>query len=85
MPLKSGSPRNKYAESMAAMIEQAFNDEWNTYMGGEAPPTNDQMKLLCVAIAKGVINHLCTHPEAFIVKTNVEGIEYTATVKIEQE
>ena len=82
MSLTSGSPPETYEGSMAQAIENAFRDEWNTYMGGEPPPPNDQMKLLCVAIAKGVIQHICAHPEAFSVTTVVDGNTYTATVII---
>lgn len=86
-PLRSGSPRNKYNGSMAQAIEKAFSSEWQSYMGDKstAPISNDQMKHLCVAIAKGVIQHICEHPEAFEIKITIGSITYPATVIIHQE
>jgi hypothetical protein len=84
MKLNPGSPKSKYNGSMAEAIETAFYEEWKNYMGEESipPKPNDQMKHLCIAIARGVIRHLCENPDAFVVTVNVGGISYPATVII---
>jgi hypothetical protein len=70
MALKAGtkdpSAVGGYDNSMAEAIEQAFLDEWRFVMKGQPPPKQtDQMRLLFVAVARGVIAHLAAHPEAF--------------------
>ena len=57
--------------SMAQAIEDAFLEEWHNAMDPqELPKHNKQMQLLFVAVAKGVINHLAAHPEAFKIKVD---------------
>lgn len=81
MSLISGS--DNYDGSMAEAIETAFLAEWNNFMApAAAPEPNKQMKLLCVAIAEGVIRHLIEHQEAFSVTVEIGGTTYTSIVKI---
>jgi hypothetical protein len=70
MALKAGTKdpgaAGAYENSMAEAIEQAFLDEWRFVMKDQPPPKQtDQMKLLFVAVARGVVAHLAAHPEAF--------------------
>ena len=62
------------SNSMAHAMEQAFTDNWPLVMkdkdghGLPVPPMNDQMRLLFVSIAQGVVNHLAANSDAFVVK-----------------
>ena len=79
--LKAGS-KEAYAESMASAMEDAFMKEWGNFMKEADPPKmNDQMRLMFVAIAQGVVNHLKANHDAFEVtaKQTSPGI-YTGTV-----
>ena len=80
MALKSGSVAD-FNNSMAEAIQQAFINEWPTIMKGDAPPPSDQMKLLFIAVAKGVVQHLTAHAEAFVVKPQTE-LDYKFDVEI---
>jgi hypothetical protein len=82
MGLTAGTFIDNYAGSMAEAIEKAFKSEWPNIMGTSAPATEAQMKLLCIAIAQGVIRHLVDHPEAFEINVNIGGTTYPASVKI---
>ena len=67
--LKAGS-KTDYAASMASAMEDAFMNEWHNFMNGaDAPAMNDQMRLMFVAIAQGVVNHLKANHDAFKVTT----------------
>ena len=85
MALIAGTSTENYSGSMAEAIERAFIAEWPAIMGDSAPAphSNQQMQLLCIAIAKGVIDHLVNHPEAFEIKVDVGGTVYPATVVIQ--
>lgn len=75
MALKPGSvtlgrtPANsEWTLSMAKAMEDAFLAEWPIAMPDQPVPTvNDQMRLLFVAIAKGVVKHLGDNGSAFQV------------------
>ena len=59
---------------MAAAMEQAFFEAWPDFMDEQpAPDPNPQMKLMFVAIARGVVRHLTEHPEAFQLTVNAAG------------
>jgi hypothetical protein len=65
--LKAGS-KTDYTASMASAMEAAFMNEWSNFMqGADAPAMNDQMRLMFVAIAQGVVNHLKANHDAFEV------------------
>ena len=65
MALQAGTHAH-YTNSMAEAMENAFLNEWPNIMGGQPKPQpNDQMRLLFMAIAQGVVQHLTQHPEAF--------------------
>ncbi len=78
MPLKPGTKKitpapvsDGYAGSMAAAIEKAFLDGWPESMGGQPKPeSNDQMRLMFLAIAQGVVKHLKENPTSFKVTVN---------------
>lgn len=83
MPLKAGSLTGTgYTDSMASAMETAFKNEWPTLMGDTPlPASNDQMKLMFIAIAQGVITHLQLHCDAFAVKiTNGYAVGDTGNV-----
>lgn len=77
MSLKAGSKTettpgvDPYADSMAQAIENAFLKEWPVIMGKEkpAPEGNDQMRLMFIAIAQGVVRHLLDNESAITVNT----------------
>lgn len=75
MSLKAGSTAD-FKNSMAEAIQTA----WDRVRGDT--PTSDQMKLMFIAIAQGVVQHLVAHPEAFIVKPETE-LDYKFDVEIE--
>ena len=66
MSLKAGSI-NDFVSSMASAMENAFTTEWGNAMTGDAPPANNQSRLLFVAIAQGIVNYLNANPDAFKV------------------
>jgi 2C-methyl-D-erythritol 2,4-cyclodiphosphate synthase len=83
MPLKAGSLSGTgYADSMASAMEDAFKNEWPAVMGDIAlPASNDQMKLMFIAIAQGVITHLQQHCDAFTISiTNGNAVGSTGNV-----
>jgi hypothetical protein len=70
-----------FTGSMAEAIENAFNKAWPDAMGGQPPPqTNNQARLLYVAIAQGVCQYLAEHPEAFVLSTTFDGTNYQTQV-----
>ena len=81
--LKAGS-KTDYVGSMASAMEEAFKNEWHNYMDGAAPPKmNDQMRLMFVAIAQGVVNHLKANHDAFkVTVTQTANSISTGTVSI---
>lgn len=80
MALKPGSvnlshtPANpEWTLSMAKAMEDAFMQEWPVAMPGQPlPQVNDQMRLLFVAIAKGVVKHLGENGSAFQVAISTQ-------------
>ena len=71
------------AENMAKAMEAALAAEWPIIMDGQpAPALNDQMHLMFIAIAKGVVSHLKSNPDAFkvTVKQVGTGNNYTGNV-----
>ena len=65
MALLAGT-HTHYDNSMAQAIEKAFLAEWpNVIPGQPVPESNDQMRLLFMAIAQGVVHHLVKNPGAF--------------------
>lgn len=88
MPLDSGTkvPRDvnyTYSGSMAAVMEQAFKEEWPTVMGYDADPpaSSEQLNLMFRAIAQGVIRHLKENSTSMkvTVTVRVDGFDYTGT------
>jgi hypothetical protein len=79
--LKAGTKAD-YDASMASAMEKAFLDEWDTFMpGADAPAMSDQMRLMFVAIAQGVVNHLKANHDAFKVTARQTSSDiYTGTV-----
>lgn len=87
MELKAGTTMNdsgssELDNSMAKAIEDAFLKEWPKIMGdgSSAPESNDQMRLLFIAIAQGVIRHLHDNPDAFQVSFTFAGIPVSGQV-----
>jgi hypothetical protein len=73
MPLQPGTVTD-FANSMAAAMETAFKQQWPYVMGdAPVPATSEQMKLLFVAVAQGVVNHLKDHHASFKVQVNETG------------
>ncbi len=67
--LHPGKYHDTDASTMAGAIEAAFVDQWPLFNPDLPPhPTEEQldaMRLLFVAVAQGVVQHLRDHPEAF--------------------
>lgn len=62
--LKAGSI-DDFSGSMAKAMIEAFRDEWQKVRGGEPPEDTEEMKLLFIAIARGVVDHLVERKAAF--------------------
>ena len=61
MLLKAGTTAD-FSDSMAAAIETALKREWPHVMGvGQTVDSNPQMRLLCIAVAQGVVRYLKDH------------------------
>lgn len=54
-----------YTSSMAQAMEDAFLKEWEHIMGSGSPELNDQVRLLFIAVAQGVVRHLVDNKQAF--------------------
>jgi hypothetical protein len=82
LSLEAGTIVN-FSGSMAEEMANAFLAEWDAAMGPNPPPKpdmNNQMRLMFVAIAQGVVKHLKENPNAFGV-TVTDGINtFTGTV-----
>ena len=58
MSLKAGTNSDFYG-SMAEAIETALKQEWPNVMGaGQSVESNPQLRLLCIAVAQGVVRYL---------------------------
>lgn len=69
---------------MAEAIEASFKEAWPTLMGDlPLPESNDQSKLMFIAVAQGVVKHLVAHPEAFKVTVNFSSQDHIGNVVIE--
>lgn len=80
MPLKAGKIGND-ADSMSQAMAKAFLDEWPSVMGNDPKPEmNNQMRLMFVAIAQGVINHLRANPKSFKVTVSDGTLSLTGEV-----
>jgi hypothetical protein len=81
MAITTGTIEN-FSGSMAAAIESAFLGNWTDAMPNQPQPTpTDQMRLLYVAIAQGVMNYLAANPDAFTLTTSTpDGINFTTTL-----
>ncbi len=83
MALKPGTISD-FNDSMAQEMETAFFANWPQVMGDPAkggpaiPEPNNQMKLMFIAIAIGVVEHLKKNPTSFVVNTTDNGVN-TAT------
>lgn len=78
MALKPGTI-NDFSNSMAKEMEDAFMATWPFVMhDAPVPVANDQMRLMFIAISKGLIEHLKKNSTSFIVNTTDNGVN-TAT------
>jgi hypothetical protein len=75
MALKAGSlSLQSLSNSMAQAMENAFIQQWPVVMVDREPPKPEelqQMQLMFVAIAQGVISHLMEHPKSFKVEVTL--------------
>jgi hypothetical protein len=56
--IKAGTTTD-FGDSMTAAMEQAFEKEWQAVKGSLLPSSNrEDMRLLFVAIAQGIVKHL---------------------------
>ena len=77
MALKAG--RNSYPGSMAELMESIFKEQ----LAKGQPKPSEQMKVLFIAIAEGVVRHLVAHPEAFVITvTQDNNNKHNTSVKI---
>lgn len=68
--------RDLTSSTMVQAMEAAFLDQWDAFNPGEPEPTPKQleaMRLLFVAVAQGVVQHLSENFGAFIVTVNSTG------------
>ena len=83
MALKAGTSAD-FENSMAAAIQGAFKTSWKDVMKTDAPPDSNEMKVLFLAIAKGVIQHLVANKDAFVIKAESSvGGDINFTIKID--
>jgi hypothetical protein len=84
MPAKLyGGAIEDFADSMAAEMETALN-EVRGEEGLSALPTGDQdRRMLFIAIARGVINHLRKKQEAFAVTVTDGTLTFSGTATID--
>jgi hypothetical protein len=81
MALKPGTIPD-YENSMAKSMEDAFLAEWKNAMGDADPPVpNNQMRLMFVAIARGVVKHLHENPGAFRIDNFIDGFHLQTGLK----
>ena len=87
MKLKAGNFDDR-TDSMLEAIEAAFRENWPRpdVMGDAELPDeiNPQMRLVFVAIAQGVVDHLANCDESFKVKTDAHG-NLTSDIEITTE
>ena len=77
MALRAGtksSATDEYTNSMAEAMEKAFLKEWPAIMGSDPPKTDNQVRLLFIAIAQGVIRHLKNNENSITVTVPTIGI-----------
>ena len=68
--LHPGKFQDTAASTMAGAIEAAFKDQWPKFNPDLAVPGEDQLvptRLLFVAVAQGVVQHLSANPDAFTI------------------
>jgi hypothetical protein len=76
MAITAGTIGN-FTGSMAEAIENAFLASWPDAMPGQPKPdVNNQMRLLYVAIAQGVVNYLAANTDAFVLNTTYDGANF---------
>jgi hypothetical protein len=81
MALKPGTI-NDYDSSMAQAMEEAFLAEWKNAMGdADLPEPNNQMRLMFVAVAQGVVRHLHENPDAFRIDTLINTFHLQSGLK----
>jgi hypothetical protein len=89
MALKAGTKKrdasreDHYTGSMAQAMENAFIKEWPVIMGTDAPPINDHMRLLVVAIAQGVLRHLKDNQVSITFSMPPGGGDSTANIIVQ--
>ena len=77
MALNAG--KKSYQGSMAQLMKSVFDEQ----MAQGQPKPSEQMKLLFIAVAEGVVRHLVAHPEAFVITvTQDNDNRHNTTVKI---
>ena len=78
MALQSG--KTQYAGSMAEAMEKAFKDQ----VAKGQPKSDEQMKVMFIAVAEGMIQHLAAHPDSFqITVKSSQNNDITYTAKVE--
>ena len=72
---------DQYTGSLAAAIESAFMQEWPAVMNNAPKPVpNDQMRLLFIAVAQGVLRYLADNELSITV--NVSGVELPIKITV---
>jgi len=89
MPLKSGTLDDTISsDTLVGEIERAFREVWPAVMNDAKLPENldRQMKLVFVAVAKGVVRHLENNTDAFVITVQSTGDHtHSASLEIETE
>ncbi len=92
MALKAGTLQDTIFSDVMTMVgemEKAFREDWPKVMNeAELPDELDpQMKLVFVAVAKGVVRHLANNADAFkiSVQSSNEHTHNASVVEIEAE
>jgi len=83
MALKAGTNAD-FANSMAQAIETALKQEWPHVMGtGQSVESNPQLRLLCVAVAQGVVKYLADNATSSLVVNVTSPHEASGYVEIQ--
>ena len=83
MALKPGT-KNDLVNSMAAAMETAFDAEWVNFKNSPPPGAGrEDLRLMFIAIAQGVVEHLLVHATDFTIESGfVKSSMGSGTVKI---
>ncbi|RYY10215.1 MAG: hypothetical protein EOO04_37230 [Chitinophagaceae bacterium] len=88
MSFKAGTKKrgplneDQYIGSMANAMETAFLKEWEVIMKTDPPALTDHMRLIFIAVAQGVVNHMKASEES--IQITMSGSAFETTISVEE-